>query len=76
MIDQLSSKPGATIERLQKLTDWQSHTVRAMLSTLRKNGFTIETEKRADKPTVYRIAAAAGESAEQPQASSTETAAS
>ena len=53
----LSRKAGADLAALQSATGWQSHSVRAALSGLRKAGYTID---RADpaKPgggTVYRI---------------------
>ncbi len=38
----LTRKSGATLSRLQNATGWQPHSVRAALSTLRKDGYTID----------------------------------
>ncbi len=38
----LARKSGATLSSLQKATGWQPHSVRAALSTLRKDGYTID----------------------------------
>ncbi len=38
----LTRKSGATLSSLQKTTGWQPHSVRAALSTLRKDGYTID----------------------------------
>lgn len=50
---------GATLEALCKATGWQPHSARAVLSGLRKAGFTIERQAGAGKnsASVYRIAA-------------------
>ncbi|MEJ2000541.1 MAG: DUF3489 domain-containing protein [Maritimibacter sp.] len=51
----LARKNGATIAQLQKVFNWQPHTARAAISSLRKAGAVIE---RTDSPkgSVYRIA--------------------
>ncbi len=38
----LNRKSGATLSSLEKATGWQPHSVRAALSTLRKDGYTID----------------------------------
>lgn len=43
----LSRKSGATLAQITKATGWQSHTVRAALTRLRKQGFAIEREQAA-----------------------------
>ncbi|MCA0872181.1 DUF3489 domain-containing protein [Seohaeicola saemankumensis] len=50
---------GATLEAICKATGWQPHSARAVLSGLRKTGFTIERQAGAGKDgtSVYRIAA-------------------
>lgn len=50
----LERKSGATIAQLQKAFDWQPHTARAAISTLRKTGLVVERSD-ADKGAVYRI---------------------
>lgn len=55
VIDQLAARSGATVERLQSITGWQPHTIRACLSMLRKSGMTIKADKQSDKPTRYSI---------------------
>ena len=56
----LARKSGADIATLQEATGWQSHSVRAALSSLRKAGYTIDRSppKTGDGLSVYRIAAA------------------
>ena len=55
----LSRKSGADLAALQDATGWQSHSVRAALSTLRKAGYTIEkTEPKVEGgAVVYRLTA-------------------
>ncbi len=38
----LARKSGATLSSLQNATGWQPHSVRAALSALRKDGYTID----------------------------------
>ncbi len=52
---QLRRPAGANIAQLQKVTGWQSHSVRAALTGLRKKGHAIERSKSAKGDTVYRI---------------------
>ncbi len=53
----LCRKSGVTIAQLQKAFDWQPHTARAAISTLRKTGQHIERSKAgAGTGFVYRIA--------------------
>lgn len=53
----LASPAGATLPTLCEATGWQSHSVRAALTGLRKAGAAIEKDKAQDSTTVYRIAA-------------------
>lgn len=56
--DLLSSETGATLEALCAATGWQSHSVRAALSGLRKDGTVIlrEASDDAQRPDArYRI---------------------
>ncbi len=52
----LKRKQGATVEQLQKATGWQTHSVRAALTGLRKKGHDIRREKNAKDITVYKLA--------------------
>lgn len=58
VVDLLRRKEGATISDLAKATGWQPHSVRAVLSGLRKTGHTIEKSKRGET-TCYRITVSA-----------------
>jgi hypothetical protein len=51
----LSRQEGATIEVLMAATGWLPHTVRAVLSGLRKKGHRIDRQKDGDAGSVYRI---------------------
>lgn len=55
--EMLERPKGASLEEICKATCWQSHTVRAALSGLRKAGFVIDREKNAAGLSVYRITA-------------------
>lgn len=55
VIKLLTAARGATLDALVKATDWLPHTTRAALTGLRKRGYRVEKEKRADGQTVYRI---------------------
>ena len=46
---------GATIAELQEATAWQSHSLRAFLSGLRKKGSAVSKEQRKSGETAYRI---------------------
>ena len=54
----LSRAEGATVAEITAATDWLPHTVRALLSGLRKAGWTIERERQPERGTVYRVSAA------------------
>ena len=56
----LTRKSGATVASLQKATGWQAHSVRAVLSTLRKSGYIIDKvpPKTDNGAVVYRITGA------------------
>ena len=49
-------KTGASMEQLQKATNWQPHSIRAALSGLRKSGHQIDRAKNDKVITHYRIA--------------------
>lgn len=49
----LNRKSGASIAQIQKAFGWQPHTVRAAISTLRKEGTPVERTD-TDKGAVYR----------------------
>lgn len=51
----LSREEGATIKVLMTATGWLPHTVRAVLSGLRKKGHRIDRQKDGDAGSVYRI---------------------
>jgi hypothetical protein len=51
----LSRDEGATIDVLMAATGWLPHTVRAMLSGLRKKGHRIDRQKDGDAGSIYRI---------------------
>ena len=51
----LTRKKGASIEEISKTTNWQSHSVRAFLTSLRKKDFVIIREQRDKDGTAYRI---------------------
>lgn len=54
----LKAKAGADAETLSKTLGWQTHTTRAAITGLKKDGFEIATEKpAAGAPTRYRIVA-------------------
>ena len=55
----LARKSGADLATLREATGWQTHSVRAALSTLRKAGYTIDrSAPRAEGGSpVYRITA-------------------
>ena len=54
----LTAKRGATLTELCDATGWQTHSVRAALTGLRKQGHEIERTKAGDGVTTYRIAGA------------------
>ena len=55
VIGMLCKPSGATIDALVTATGWLPHTTRAALTGLRKRGYRIEKERRADGQTAYRI---------------------
>ena len=54
LIKMLSGKDGATLDAMIAATGWLPHTTRAMLTGLRKKGFTLE-RVREEGVTTYRI---------------------
>ena len=55
IITLLSREEGASIDDLMATTGWLPHTVRAVLSGLRKKGHRIDRQKDGDAGSVYRI---------------------
>jgi hypothetical protein len=55
----ITRKSGASISQLQAATEWQPHSVRAALSSLRKNGATITRSANTKGITVYRFSVGA-----------------
>lgn len=53
----LSRNRGATLAEVMTATNWQSHSVRAYLSGLRKKGKVLIKEARKDGETSYRMEA-------------------
>ncbi|EYD75859.1 hypothetical protein Rumeso_02641 [Rubellimicrobium mesophilum DSM 19309] len=53
----LASPSGASLATLCDATGWQSHSVRAALTGLRKGGKVIEKSKGEDGTTLYRLVA-------------------
>ncbi len=51
----LCRKTGASISDMETATGWQSHSCRAFLTGLRKQGRTLERLKRDDGTSVYRL---------------------
>ena len=57
LVRMLSTRSGTELAAISAMFGWLPHTTRAALSGLRKAGYAVITEKRADgKPTRYRIA--------------------
>ncbi|MEQ8441305.1 MAG: DUF3489 domain-containing protein [Alphaproteobacteria bacterium] len=50
-------KQGATVLALQEATGWQSHSVRAALTGLRKKGINVARDKNGRGETIYRASA-------------------
>lgn len=56
-VGQMLARPkGASVTEMMATTGWQSHSVRAFLTGLRKKGETLIREERPSGETVYRIA--------------------
>lgn len=55
----LARPQGASLAAICKATGWQPHSARAVLSGLRKAGYTVEREAAEEKggPSIYRITA-------------------
>lgn len=63
VIRMLSSKAGATLDKLVEATGWLPHTTRAALTGLRKRGFAIERSSEKGRESVYRIVGASAAAA-------------
>ena len=59
VIEMLGAKKGATLDALIEATGWLPHTTRAVLTGLRKRGFSIERARDGDATSIYRIVAVA-----------------
>ncbi len=56
IVTKLLSRPrGASLGDITEVTGWQSHSIRAFLTGLRKKGVSLEREQRKDGATSYRI---------------------
>lgn len=53
ILNMLSRAKGASIEQLQEATGWQPHSVRAVISILRKKGADISRSQAKDGMTLY-----------------------
>ena len=51
----IEREAGASIEELTSATGWLPHTTRAALTGLRKRGYTVLREGKAEGGSVYRI---------------------
>jgi hypothetical protein len=56
--EMLGANRGATLDALIKATGWLPHTTRAVLTGLRKRGFSIERSREAGEASIYCIAPA------------------
>jgi predicted transcriptional regulator len=54
----LARSKGATLTEIASATNWQSHSCRAFLTGLRKQGKTLVKEQRTDGAVAYRITVA------------------
>lgn len=54
--DLLARPEGATAKEIGNHTGWMEHTVRAMISRMRRDGVAIAGDKEGGRKTVYRIA--------------------
>ena len=55
VLDLLTREQGATIEQLVAATGWLPHTTRAALTSLRKKGHAVTSEKADGGIRVYRV---------------------
>jgi len=56
IVTRLLSRPrGASLGDINSVTGWQSHSIRAFLTGLRKKGVSLDREQRKDGATSYRI---------------------
>ena len=59
LTDLLKRPEGASIDEMIAATGWQSHSIRATITGLRKNGHSITLDKNAENGSRYRIEAGA-----------------
>lgn len=60
----LTRGTGATLNEISKATQWQTHSIRAFLTGLRKKGFVLTREQRGDDGTAHRITKTPDQNAE------------
>ena len=53
ILNMMSRAKGAAIEQLQEATGWQPHSIRAVISILRKKGVAISRSQAKDGTTLY-----------------------
>ena len=53
ILNMMNRAKGAAIEQLQEATGWQPHSIRAVISILRKKGVTISRSQAKDGTTLY-----------------------
>jgi predicted transcriptional regulator len=51
----ISRKSGATVDQLQNATGWQPHSIRAVLTGLRKKGVIIKREANRTRGSIYKV---------------------
>ena len=56
VVDMLRKDDGASLDALIKATGWLPHTTRAVLTGLRKRGYSVERVRDETKGSLYRIA--------------------
>ncbi len=61
VITLLSRTKGATLSEICKTTNWQQHSIRAFLTSLRKKGYMLAREQRSEDGTTYRITQSPGD---------------
>ncbi|MCX5515731.1 DUF3489 domain-containing protein [Kaistia algarum] len=46
---------GASVDDITGMTGWLAHTIRALLTSVRRAGMAVETIRRSGEPTRYRL---------------------
>ena len=55
LVNLLGRKNGVTLAQASEILGWQKHSTSAALTGLRKRGFSIQRQDRANKYPIYRI---------------------